>query len=94
MNGSTVSFDDVVVTPLEAESLVRPNDRAAVPAIVAHRGYSAITAVGSVDLPHLANEVVIHPQDKFAYLRFATGDIGRVGIENPAAMTPTSSSPR
>jgi hypothetical protein len=50
----------------------------------------ALTPVGAVDLPspYLANEVVIHPQDKFAYLRFSTGDIGRVGIENPAAMTP------
>lgn len=43
VNGSVVSFDDVVVTPLEAEPLVRPNDRTTTPAIIAHRGYSAIT---------------------------------------------------
>ena len=43
VNGATVSFDDVVVTALEPEPLVRPNDRASVPAVIAHRGYSAIT---------------------------------------------------
>ena len=51
----------------------------------------ALTPLGTVDLPvpYLANEVVIHPQGKFAYLRFSTGDLGLVGIENPAAMTPS-----
>ncbi|MDA0180392.1 glycerophosphodiester phosphodiesterase family protein [Solirubrobacter phytolaccae] len=43
VNGAVVSFDDVVVTPLDAEPLVRPNDRTTTPAIIAHRGYSAIT---------------------------------------------------
>jgi glycerophosphoryl diester phosphodiesterase len=42
VNGSTVSFDDVVVTALEPESLVLPNDRSVVPRVVAHRGYSAV----------------------------------------------------
>lgn len=39
VSGSTVSFDDVVVTPLEPESLVLDD---AVPRVVAHRGYSSV----------------------------------------------------
>ena len=48
VNGAAVSFDDVVVTSLEPESLVRPNDRLATPAIVAHRGYASITPENTV----------------------------------------------
>jgi len=43
VNGSVVSFDNVRVTEIEPEPLVRPDDRATVPAVIAHRGYSSIT---------------------------------------------------
>jgi glycerophosphoryl diester phosphodiesterase len=43
LNGTTVSFDDVVVTEIEPEPLVLPNDDDAVPRVVAHRGYSSVT---------------------------------------------------
>ena len=43
VSGARVSFDDVVVTPLEAESLVLPNDAETVPHVVAHRGYSSVS---------------------------------------------------
>jgi glycerophosphoryl diester phosphodiesterase len=43
LNGATVSFDDVVVTEVESEPLVLPNDEATVPRVVAHRGYSSVT---------------------------------------------------
>lgn len=49
VNGSVVSFDDVVVTPLDAEPLVRSNDRTTTPAIIAHRGYSAITPENTLE---------------------------------------------
>lgn len=42
VNGSTVSFDDVVVRPIEPISLVLPNDARAIPRVIAHRGYSAV----------------------------------------------------
>ena len=42
VSGAKVSFDDVVVTPLEAESLVLPDDETTVPHVVAHRGYSSV----------------------------------------------------
>ncbi|TDC46898.1 glycerophosphodiester phosphodiesterase [Jiangella ureilytica] len=41
-NGGTVSFDDVVVTELEEEPVIRPVGPASTPAVVAHRGYSAV----------------------------------------------------
>jgi glycerophosphoryl diester phosphodiesterase len=42
LSGATVSFDDVVVTPVEPESLVLPDDDDVVPRVVAHRGYSSV----------------------------------------------------
>jgi glycerophosphoryl diester phosphodiesterase len=42
VNGATVAFDDVAVTPLEPESLVLPDDEETVPRVVAHRGYSSV----------------------------------------------------
>jgi glycerophosphoryl diester phosphodiesterase len=42
-NGGTVSFDDVVVTELEEEPVIRPVGPASTPAVVAHRGYSAVS---------------------------------------------------
>jgi glycerophosphoryl diester phosphodiesterase len=41
VNGSTVSFDDVRVTPIAPDSLVLPDDDRTVPRVVAHRGYSS-----------------------------------------------------
>jgi glycerophosphoryl diester phosphodiesterase len=41
-NGATVTFDDVIVTPIAPEPLVLPNDEATVPKVVAHRGYSSV----------------------------------------------------
>ncbi|RIQ13254.1 glycerophosphodiester phosphodiesterase [Jiangella rhizosphaerae] len=42
VNGGTVSFDDVVVTELEEEPVIRPVGPASTPAVVAHRGYSSV----------------------------------------------------
>lgn len=42
VNGSTVSFDDVVVTELEEEPVIRPVGPASTPAVIAHRGYSSV----------------------------------------------------
>ncbi|WP_198664260.1 glycerophosphodiester phosphodiesterase [Jiangella endophytica] len=42
VNGSTVSFDDVVVTELEEEPVIRPVGPESTPAVVAHRGYSSV----------------------------------------------------
>jgi glycerophosphoryl diester phosphodiesterase len=42
-NGAKVQFDDITVTPLQAPSLVLPNDAKAVPKVVAHRGYSSVS---------------------------------------------------
>ncbi|SDU60058.1 glycerophosphodiester phosphodiesterase [Jiangella alkaliphila] len=41
-NGGTVSFDDVVVTELEEEPVIRPVGPESTPAVVAHRGYSSV----------------------------------------------------
>jgi glycerophosphoryl diester phosphodiesterase len=43
VNGATVSFDDIVVSEIDAEPLVLPNNEDALPHIVAHRGYSSVT---------------------------------------------------
>jgi glycerophosphoryl diester phosphodiesterase len=43
VNGATVTFDDVVVTEIEPEPLVLPDDEETVPRVVAHRGYSSVT---------------------------------------------------
>lgn len=42
VNGSTVSFDDLVVTELEEEPVIRPVGPGSTPAVVAHRGYSSV----------------------------------------------------
>ncbi|WP_203434036.1 glycerophosphodiester phosphodiesterase [Jiangella asiatica] len=42
VNGATVSFDDVVVSELEEEPVIRPVGPESVPAVVAHRGYSGV----------------------------------------------------
>ncbi|PZF80646.1 glycerophosphodiester phosphodiesterase [Jiangella anatolica] len=41
-NGATVSFDDVVVTELEEEPVIRPVGPQSTPAVIAHRGYSSV----------------------------------------------------
>ena len=43
VNGATVSFDDIVVTQIDQQPLVLPNDAETVPHVVAHRGYSSVT---------------------------------------------------
>lgn len=43
VNGSTVQFDDIAITPLPPVSYVLPNDATALPKVIAHRGYSSVS---------------------------------------------------
>ena len=43
VNGATVSFDDIVVSEIDAEPLVLPNNEDTLAHVVARRGYSSVT---------------------------------------------------
>lgn len=57
LNGARVAFDDVVVERLDPPSLIRPDEPGATPAVIAHRGASAVTPENTMAAVQLGRRV-------------------------------------